>query len=144
MKENAVKYEVGVCIRTGRIVWIHGPCRAAEHDINVARQAFVSFLGDGEMAVADTGYRGEFRTIKTLDSGHFRSGREYGEAAVARARHEAVNSRLKNKEVLVKPFHHDLRFHSSCFRAVAVIEELNIENGYPLFEVVYRDEGRKR
>lgn len=83
MKENAVKYEVGVCIRTGRIVWIHGPCRAAEHDINVARQAFVSFLGDGEMAVADTGYRGEFRTIKTPDSGHFRSGREYGEAAVA-------------------------------------------------------------
>jgi hypothetical protein len=142
-KGNGLKYEVGVCIATGRIVWIHGPFRAGEHDISVARHAFVSFLEDGEMAVADSGYRGEPQLIKTPDFRHFRSSDEYGEAAVARARHETVNKHFKNKQVLVKPFRHSLLFHSSCFRAVAVIEELNIENGHPVFEVEYFDEGQK-
>ena len=42
-KGNGLKYEVGVCIVTGRIVLIHGPSRAGESDITLARQAFVSF-----------------------------------------------------------------------------------------------------
>ena len=31
---------------------------------------------------------------------HFRSGKEYGDVAVAHACHEAANSHLKNKQVL--------------------------------------------
>ena len=143
-KGNGLKYEICVCIVTGRIVWIHGPSRAGEHDITVARQAIVSFMDDNEMAVADSGYGGELLSIKTPDFMHFRSADEYGAAAVARARHETMNKRLKSKQVLTKPFRHSLQFHSSCFRAVAVIEELNIENGHPLFDVEYCDEGRKR
>lgn len=142
-KANGLKYEVGICIQTGHIVWVHGPIRAGEHDITVSRQAFVSFLDDDEMAVADRGYRGELKRIKTPDFHHFRTADEYGEAAVARARHETVNKRLKNKNVLVRPFRHPLQFHSSCFRAVCVIEQLNIENGHPVFDVQYCDEGRK-
>lgn len=142
-KGNGVKYEVGICIITGHMVWVHGPTRAGENDISVARQAFVSFLNDGEMAVADRGYRGEPNHLKTPDFFHFRSADEYGEAAVARARHETVNKRLKNKKVLVMPFRHPLQFHSACFRAVCVVEQLNIENGHPVFDVQYCDEGRK-
>ena len=114
------------------------------NDITLARQAFVSFLNDNEMAVADSGYRGEMHHIKTPDLMHFRSGEEYYDAAVARARHETVNSRFKNKQVLVKRFRHSLAFHSSCFRAVAVITELNIEAGESLFSVQYIDEGKRR
>ena len=136
-KGNGLKYEVGVCIVTGRIVWIHGPSRAGESDITLARQAFVSFMDCDEMAVAES------RQIKTPDFIHFRSKGEYYDAAVARARHETVNSRLKNMKVLVKRFRHSLAFHSSCFRAVAVITELNIEAGESLFSVQYIDEGRR-
>ena len=71
-KGNGLKYEVGVCIATGHIVWVHGPSRAGESDITLARQAFVSFLNDDEMAVADSGYRGEIRSIKTPDKVQFR------------------------------------------------------------------------
>jgi hypothetical protein len=35
-KGNGLKYEVSVCIATGRIVWIHGPARAGEGDITLA------------------------------------------------------------------------------------------------------------
>jgi hypothetical protein len=98
-------------------------------------------MDDDEMTVADSGYRGEMRRIKTPDFIHFRSKGKYYDAAVASARHETVNSRLKNIQVLVKRFHHSLAFHSSCFRAVAVITELNIEAGESLFPVQYIDEG---
>ena len=64
-KGNGVKYEVGVCIKTGEIVWIHGPCRCGKNDIGVAREAFVSFLNDDEMADANGGYAGKDTHIKT-------------------------------------------------------------------------------
>ena len=73
---------------------------------------------------------------------HFRSGEEFYDASVARSRHETVNARFKSKQVLVKRFCHPLAFHSACFRAVAVITQLNIEAGESLFHVQYieRDE----
>ena len=141
-KGNSFKYEIGVCIITGEIVWVHGPVRAGENDINVARQACVSFLNDNEMAIADSGYRGEADHLKTPDIFNFRSKDDVRQAAVARARHETLNKRIKNKNILVHKFRHPLDFHSACFRAVCVIEQLNIVNGNPLFSVEFRDEGR--
>ncbi len=95
------------------------------------------------MAIADSGYRGELHHIKTPDLMHFHSGAEYYDAAVARARDETVNSRFKNKQVLVKHFRQSLGFHLSCFHAVAVITQLNIEEGESLFPVKYTDEGQR-
>jgi hypothetical protein len=100
-KGNGLKYEVGVCIATGHVVWVHGPSRADKSNITLAQQAFVSFLNDDEMAVADSGYRGELQHIKTLDLMHFCSGEEYYDASVARACHKTVNLRFKSKQVLV-------------------------------------------
>ncbi len=142
-KGNGLKYEVGVCIATGHVVWVHGPARAGQNNITLACQAFVLFLNDDEMAVVDSGYRGEMQHIKTPDLMHFCSEEKYYDASVARARHETVNSRVKSKQVLVKRFHHSLVFHSDYFRAVAVITQLNIEAGESLFPVQYIDEGRR-
>ncbi len=35
-KCNGLKYEVGVCIVTGHVVWVHGLSRAGENDITLA------------------------------------------------------------------------------------------------------------
>ncbi len=105
---------------------------------------FVSFLNDNKMAVADSGYRGEFWSIKSPDKVYFCLGEEYYNASVAQACHKTVNLRFKNKQVLVKCFRHSLAFHSACcFWAVAVTNELNIENGGPLFDIQYSDKGQK-
>jgi hypothetical protein len=32
---NGLKYEVGVCIATGHVVWVHGPSRAGENNITL-------------------------------------------------------------------------------------------------------------
>ncbi len=142
-KGIGLKYKVGVCIATGHIVWVHGPSRAGKNDITLSWRAFVSFLNDDEMAVGDSGYRGEMQHIKTPDLMHFCSGEEYYDASVAWPRHETVNLRFKSKQVLVKRFCHSLAFHLACFRAVAVITQLNIEAGESLFPVQYIDKGQR-
>ncbi len=95
------------------------------------------------MAVANSGYRGEFWLIKTPDKVHFCLGLEFYDAAVAQACHETINLHFKNNQVLVKCFRHSLAFHSACFQAVAVISQLIIKNREPLLDVQYSDEGRK-
>ena len=55
-----------------------------------------------------------------------------------RARHEMLNGRLK-KEILSQVFRHHIMMHGDVFRACAVVTQLTIENGEPLFEVEYDD-----
>ncbi len=64
-------------------------------------------------------------------------------AGKARSRHEIMNRRFKVFNVLTKRFRHPLNKHSTCFRAAAVLAQLNVQHGMPIFHVEYCDEGRK-
>jgi len=131
---SGLKYEVGVCIAMGHIVWIHPHL----NDLNISRTALIGALDRDESAVADSGYRGEPHHIRTPEVG---TEMEIEMQDLARARHETVNSRLKFFNVLgAQYFRHSISFHSSCFRAVAVITQLGFENGAPPFQVDFRDE----
>ena len=56
-----LRYEVGLCIISGDIVWIHGPFPAgAWPDISIFRHAMKHHLEEGERVEADKGYVGEF------------------------------------------------------------------------------------
>eukprot|EP00804_Cyclotella_cryptica_P018889 CCRYP_006428-RA/>CCRYP_006428-RA protein AED:0.19 eAED:0.73 QI:0/0/0/1/1/1/2/0/365 len=63
-QSNGLKYEVGVCIQSGNIVWVNRPFRGGENDLNIARQAVIGALEEGEMVEADGGYAGEEFYIK--------------------------------------------------------------------------------
>ena len=52
-----------------------------------------------------------------------------------RARHETLNGRLKTWGILSQVFRHHITMHGDVFRACAVVTQLTIENGEPLFEV---------
>ena len=58
----------------------------------------------------------------------------------ARSRHETFNGRLKHWGVLEKVYRHDITVHGTVFYACAVITQLSVANGEPLFEVEYGDE----
>ena len=49
-----LRYELGMCIRTGDIVWAYGGLPCGEW---LARDAFVLGLRPGEKAIVDQGYR---------------------------------------------------------------------------------------
>ena len=50
---------------------------------------------------------------------------------VVRSRHESAKKRFK--------IFHSLEKHSACFRTVAVVTQLSIEYGSPLYKVEYYD-----
>ena len=52
-KRAALKYEVGVSIYSGDIVWLHGPHRGAKHDITIFKEGLQNALEEGEMVEAD-------------------------------------------------------------------------------------------
>lgn len=134
---NGLKYEIGVCIQSGNIVWINGPFRGGEHDITIARQAVLNALEHDEMCEADGGYKGEPYKIKTPKAAS--TAEESYMKTIARSRHETANKRFKIFEILKKRYRHALEKHSACFRAVAVVTQLSIEYGHPLYEVEYYD-----
>lgn len=137
---GGLRYEVGVCIMTGHIVWINGPFRCGKNDIQIARQSVIHNLSKNEMVEADNGYKGENWHIRTPTAQHYRTEKEKDMKANARGRQEHVNERFKNFDVLNDTFRHGLHRHSSCFRAVAVLTQLNITNGQPLWQVEYYDD----
>jgi hypothetical protein len=129
-----LRYEIALCIRTGDIVWINGPFPCGRYpDIKIFRRDLIFELEDGEMVEADLGYRGEPQYVKTPQPGNDVQAR-------VRARHETVNKRFKQWNCLSRVFRHQLERHQVTFGAVAVITQLALENGEPLFDVhEYRD-----
>lgn len=110
---------------------MHGWFEAGKYpDVRIFRIGLKKRLMFNEMVVGDRGYT----DVKVCRKGHY-SGRIAQDIEDILARHETVNKRLKHFNVLKVPFRHSLKFHASCFHAVAVLTQLSIENGSPLFQV---------
>lgn len=128
-----IRYEVAIGILTGSIVWVSKMYRAAVHDITIFRENLMGMLlAADEKAVADKGYQGEPDTIDLPDEGSIEWQQQKNRA---RARHETCNRRFKTWNVMGMRFRHNIDFHENCFHAVAVITQLQLENGNPLFDI---------
>lgn len=139
-KKSGLRYEVALGIISGDIVWINGPFPPGEYnDLTIFRNSLISHLDDGERCEADDGYLGEApQFIKCPACVTNESEREELQQRV-RSRHETVNNRFKMWGILRQTFRHDLQLHGDVFRAIAVLTQLAIENGEPLFSVHYDD-----
>lgn len=135
-----IRYEIALSILGGDIVWIHGgfPC-GDWPDIEIFRHALVHFLDPNERVETDRGYRGEApKNVKRPGLLPKTDPVEVMRETI-RGRHESVNEKFKNFRVLSERFRHEVNQHHTCFRAVAVLVQLLIENGDPLFSVRYND-----
>lgn len=125
-----LRYEIGLCISTGKIVWVHGgkPC-GAYSDLKLARECFIDMFIDGEKAIADKGYRDRryFITPETHPN--------YPKIKCILDRHETINNRLKQWKCMSTRFRHPLFKHPQCFHAIINIVKLCTDNGEPLFDV---------
>ena len=133
-------YEVGVCIATGHIVWVNGPYVASTNDGTMFRQKLTHLLCEGEGVEVDGGYKGDAR-MKTPRMGMTSKIRK--EKSVVRGRHENVNGRLKQFNVLTTHFRHTsprnkmMEKHGKCFHAVAIITQLKFLAGESIYDVDY-------
>jgi hypothetical protein len=138
--KSALRYKLGLDILRGNLVWIEGPYAAGKYpDITIFRNCLKNFLDPNERVVADKGYVGEApEFVKCPNSTTLRADHREMIRRVS-ARHETINARLKYWGILAQVYRHDIENHGYVFRAVAVITQLAVENGEPLFDVNYND-----
>jgi uncharacterized protein affecting Mg2+/Co2+ transport len=146
-----IKYEIGVCIQTGWIVHVNGPYPCGKwHDLTVARRGLCLKLASSryreEMALADGGYQDGYQFFEA-PTGHNNADQRM--KALARARHETVNRRMKQWGIVGQKFRADPGEHEKYFRACANLTQFIIMQGVfvPLdserqfFAVMYNDNG---
>ena len=134
-----MRYEVALGILTGEIKWINGPFPAGEWtDLTIFRHGLMQHIDLGERVEADDGYDAESPYVTKVPGDLLtRTPEEDALQKRVQGRHETVNARLKRFKVLSEPFRHDVTQHGWVFRAVAVLVQLSVKNGDPLYDVQY-------
>ena len=137
--KSALRYELGVSILGGDLVWIQGPYPAGKFtDISIFCKVLSNFLDPGERVEADKGYEGHPDKIK-CPSNPANPPENKAMQGRVRARHETLNGRLKAWGILSQVYRHDILRHGDVFRACAIVTQLAINDGEKLFEVEYGD-----
>jgi hypothetical protein len=132
-----LRYEIGLCIQTGWVVWRNGPYPCGAYpDLKIAREKLVHNLRHGEKYIADRGYKdgGEYADTPTGFNNPSQRMK-----AIVRARHEHINSRLKKFKVLSTTYRNKLDTHHMVFNALINTLQIEIEVGYTLYQVQYDD-----
>lgn len=131
---------MAVCILSGDLVWVNGPYEPGIwNDLAIFRNALLSELESGERVEADDGYRGDSpKFVKCPASIGNREDMETA-AAYVRRRHETINKRFKQWGILKQVYRGDIRKHGTAFRVCAIVTQLAIKSGEPLFQVDYAD-----
>ena len=128
-------YKIGVCIKTGWIVWVNGPFPAgAWPDREIARSGINHHLDNNECYVGDGGYYNGWQSAKTPTGYNNAEQKMY---VLARACHETVNSCFKCFGCLSNTYMHPLHWHGTMFHAIVNITQLSIMDEQPLFQVDY-------
>lgn len=130
-----LRWEVAISIYSGDIVWINGPFKCGSNpDLRIFRDGLKQLLAlTSERCEADGGYRGEPGYVNLPAA--FNASLD--DKQDVRSRHETCNKRFKQFEILHRVFRHHTDYHEIVFPAVAVLTQLSIENGSPLYDAIY-------
>jgi hypothetical protein len=138
--KSALCYELGIDILAGNLVWVEGPYPAgAWPDIKIFMNTLVHTLTLGKCVEADNGYVGHPDKVKCPNNDS-NPAANLGMQLAMRSCHKTFNGCLKNWGILEKTYRHDITVHGTVFYACAVIIQLSVANGEPLFEVEYSNE----
>jgi hypothetical protein len=58
---------------------------------------------------------------------------------LVRSRHETINKRFKQFQIMKQIFRGKMEDHADWFRVSAIVTQLSITHGEPLFQVDYQD-----
>jgi hypothetical protein len=136
-KGAGVRYEIGIAIQSGYIVWKNGPYPCGTYpDLTIARHKLVHELLPGEKYIADRGYR-DGGIYADTPTGFNNDGQRM--RSCVRARHETINARIKKYKILSTRFRNQIKYHYMVFHSVCNIIQLEILEGETLYSVYYDD-----
>ena len=131
-----VNYELGISLSTNRLVWMNRPHPAGESDLQV-------FIRHGlrrklkrlkKRSIGDGGYPGHSRYVSTPNNMDSKEVKKFKSRALKR--HENFNGMTKTFECLSGRFHHSLDRFKTCFEAVCVVCQYQLELGNPLYDIL--------
>jgi hypothetical protein len=140
-KKSGLRYEVGLCIKTGDICWWSGPyAPGIWNDLSIFRDGLMTHLEPGERVETDRGYRGSAPKYVKCPDGLLADPDPAVKLMAARVRsqQETVNERFKNWAILCTPYRHEFLEHQTVFGAIVVLTQLSLAAN-PLFHVEYND-----
>ena len=133
----ALRYEIGISIATGWIVWVNGPFPAGDWpDLRIVRENLIHELLPWEYYIADGGYNDGQQFSITPSGRHEFVDRQ---RAQARARHETINGRFKFWNSMSGTWRHCRVKHGVAFRALANIIQLELETVSEAFQMEYNE-----
>ena len=135
-----MRYEIGVDILAGNIVWIEGPHAAGKYpDVEIFCCGLAQWLDKFERVEADKGYIGEAPLKVECPGCPSNPINHQSLQKRVQGRHELLIGQFKNWEILKSMYCHDIMEHGNVFRAIAVVTQISIDEGERLFEVEYSD-----
>jgi hypothetical protein len=134
-----VNYELGILLWESRLVWMKGPTRAGSNDITnfVSGGLRDALLQMGKKAIGDGGYSGHQKAISTPNRHDQRNVAKFKSRALKR--HEKFNGMIKAFDSLSGRFRHSVSRFATCFEAVCVVCQYQLEHGRPLYTVLIDD-----
>jgi len=134
-----LNYEIAVALFRSAIVHAKSGDPASTHDMTVFRMELKQKIPPGKRGVADKSYdaNAERNILSTYNQFDTDAVKEFKRRA--RARHETINSKLKNFKCLDNKFRHGVVRAQQCFDCCIVLLQHAIEDtgpfGEPLFDV---------
>ena len=125
-KGPGVRYEIGVCIATGWIVWANGPYRCGAYaDETIARLGLHTILEEGEHYIADGGYQST-EAIVPMDAV---TEDETRYMQICRSRHETINRYFKHFASIANIFTRHVSKHALFAHSIINIVQIGIMHG---------------
>jgi DDE superfamily endonuclease len=133
-----INYELAIAIATQRLVWMAGPYKAGTNDVTIFKSGLKLKLAEcGKKAIGDRGYTGHHEQVSTYNAHDSRNVKKFKSRALKR--HETFNFMTKRFKCLDGRFRHGVDRFATCFEAVCVICQYQIEHDMPLYDVLIED-----
>jgi hypothetical protein len=134
-----VNYELGISIAWSRLVWMNGPFKAGKSDVSIFRDYGLKdkLRSIEKKAIGDQGYVGHPNECSTYNAHDCRGVRKFKSRALKR--HENFNNMTKRFNCLSGRFRHGVNEFATCFEAICVICQYQLEDDMPLYDVLIED-----
>ena len=133
LKSAAFKYEVGVSIKQGDIVWVSGPWPAGIPDSEVFKTRLSKYLEEDEVVEADSGYPGLEKAVTPQVA---TSSLQRKHKSQVRGKHENFNGRFKKFDSVFDRYRHaSPTLHCKMFTCIAILTQISLKHGQKIYEV---------
>ena len=135
-KHAALRYGIALSIFTGQCVWISEPYPGGVHNMAIFCEGLKHQIPSGKLVIADRGYQTSEKDEKMMSTPNMLDNKATANfKSRARCRQESFNGWLKQFAILRDTYRHNMEKHRYVLQAIAVMIQVQINNGASLFEV---------